>query len=396
MATILRPPPVTPIAITDPNDFFTGEGSVTDFLYIITTKATQMIWNDAQKRTAAISALKPNSTAHEWHLRAGGDYPDWVPWQAALKAAFAVTMTNHQWEVMVEERVQHLGESGSIYAIDKMKMQRKRTVPLTDAEMMPFLIRGLNNPIHETAMCIHNPQTLNAFILEITRLKGISNKVNQGVGLSKSSGFSRGTGGTARVSFVDHPKDNLALDGLARAQGVLVRDQKLLQSQIKTLARLVNRESGYLPRVENEATYTRNEGTDRNHLPAGAPITPRTHETLERVDNTTSTATNETRTRGNSDWRHRSQSPPGNQYNDGRSQPRERNQYRDNRSSQEGGSGRTGSPTGACYHCNQVGHIARDCPVKTAELAQRQALRQPPGNGMAGPHGQGQPKREGP
>ena len=148
--------------------------------------------------------------------------------------------------------------------------------------------------------------------------------------------------------------------------------------------------------MENEATYTRNEGTDRNHLPAGVPTTTRTHETLERVDNTTSTVTNETRARGNSDWRYRSQSPPDNQYNDGRSQPRERNQYRDNRSSQEGGSGRTGSPTGACYHCNQVGHIARDCPVKTAELAQRQALRQPPGNGMAGPHGQGQPKREGP
>ncbi|EFX76913.1 hypothetical protein DAPPUDRAFT_248406 [Daphnia pulex] len=85
-----------------------------------------------------------------------------------------VQLTEGQWQAMVEGRRQLPNESGSTYVLEKVKLCRRRATPLTDAELIPFLIRGLLHPEMRSAMMCIPPISVNAFLIEIRRLESIS------------------------------------------------------------------------------------------------------------------------------------------------------------------------------------------------------------------------------
>ncbi|KAI9553751.1 hypothetical protein GHT06_019003 [Daphnia sinensis] len=97
--------------------------------------------------------------------------------RAVLDADIKFTGSSNEclqdWLQLVN-RKQLPNESGSTYVLDKLKLCRKRSIPLTNAELIPFLIRGLLHPGIQSAMMCTPPVSVNAFLIEIRRLESIS------------------------------------------------------------------------------------------------------------------------------------------------------------------------------------------------------------------------------
>ncbi|KZS21143.1 Uncharacterized protein APZ42_012000, partial [Daphnia magna] len=149
----------------------TGE-SIQDWLQMVNRKALAENWVDGDKRRAAISSLF--GKALTWQEEIGVNLIQWNDWINGIRGAFELQLTESQWQAMVEGRKQLPDESGSTYVLDKVKLCRRRAVPLTDAELIPFLIRGLLHPGIQSVMMGNPPISVNAFLIEIRRLESIS------------------------------------------------------------------------------------------------------------------------------------------------------------------------------------------------------------------------------
>ncbi|KAK4030888.1 hypothetical protein OUZ56_024274 [Daphnia magna] len=108
----------------------------------------------------------------------GANIPQWDDWINGLRRAFEIQLTEGQWQMMVEGRKQLPNEPGSTYALDKVKLCRRRAIPLSDAELIPYLIRGLYRPEMRSVMMGNPPVSVNAFLIEVRRLESISEHVS--------------------------------------------------------------------------------------------------------------------------------------------------------------------------------------------------------------------------
>ncbi|KAI9555914.1 enzymatic polyprotein [Daphnia sinensis] len=180
------PPPAVPAAnaapapvrvVLDPDVRYSGsnEESVNDWLQLVNRKALAENWGDDDKRRAAISSLF--GKALTWQEEIGVNILDWDDWLLALRGSFEVRLTEGQWQAMVEARRQLPNEPGSTYVLEKIKICRRRSTPLNDVELIPYLIRGLYHPAHVSVMMGNPPASVNAFLVEIRRLENISEAV---------------------------------------------------------------------------------------------------------------------------------------------------------------------------------------------------------------------------
>ena len=168
--------PVAPVrAVLDPEVKFSGcvTESVPDWLQLVNRKALAENWGDDVKRRAAISTLF--GKALTWQEEIGVNLLQWNDWIAGLRGAFEVQLTEGQWQALVEGRKQQPNETGSAYVLDKVKLCRRRSVPLTD--VVPFLIRGLHRPEIRSVMMGNPPISVNDFLIEVRRLENIADPV---------------------------------------------------------------------------------------------------------------------------------------------------------------------------------------------------------------------------
>ncbi|KZS03826.1 Histone-lysine N-methyltransferase NSD2-like protein [Daphnia magna] len=114
------------------------------WLQLINRKALAEGCQDTDKRRAAISSLF--GKALTWHEEIGINLPQWDDWIESLRGTFEILLTESQWQKLVEERKQLPNETGSAYVLDKVKLCRRRAIPINDAELTPYLIRGLYRP----------------------------------------------------------------------------------------------------------------------------------------------------------------------------------------------------------------------------------------------------------
>ena len=94
-----------------------------------------------------------------------------------MRGAFEVQLTEGQWQALVEGRKQQPNETGAAYVLDKVKLCRRRSIPLTDVELIPFLIRGLHRPEMRSVMMGNPPVSVNDFLVEVRRLENIADSV---------------------------------------------------------------------------------------------------------------------------------------------------------------------------------------------------------------------------
>ena len=146
--------------------------SLSDWLQVVNQKGVVENWGDAEKRRAAIASLY--GPALTWQEEVGVNFVDWNDWVLGIRHAFEIQLTESQWQVMVETRRQQAAESGSSYVLEKIKICRRRPNPMTELEMIPFLIRGLSNPAHMSVMMGHPPVTIADFLVELRRLEAFS------------------------------------------------------------------------------------------------------------------------------------------------------------------------------------------------------------------------------
>lgn len=149
--------------------------SLTEWLEQINRKALEENWGDNEKRRAAASSLY--GAAQTWNEEIGTPLANWTDWLVALRGVFETQLTQTQWQVLIEGRVQSPFESGVNYVMDKLKICRRSPAPLTEPQMVPYLIRGLLEPNHRAVMMVNSPATIAAFLTELRRLEGISNFV---------------------------------------------------------------------------------------------------------------------------------------------------------------------------------------------------------------------------
>ncbi|KZS19183.1 Uncharacterized protein APZ42_014467 [Daphnia magna] len=92
----------------------------------------------------------------------------------SLRGTFEVQLTESQWQkLVVEERKQLPNETGSAYVLDEAKQCRRRAIPITNAELAPYLIRGVFRSEIRSVMMGDPPATVNAFLAELRRLEAI-------------------------------------------------------------------------------------------------------------------------------------------------------------------------------------------------------------------------------
>ncbi|XP_045033965.1 uncharacterized protein LOC123475399 [Daphnia magna] len=200
----------------------TGE-SIQDWLQMVNRKALAENWVDGDKRRAAISSLF--GKALTWQEEIGVNLIQWNDWINGIRGAFELQLTESQWQAIVEGRKQLPDESGSTYVLDKVKLCHRRAVPLTDAELIPFLIRGLLHPGIQSVMMGNPPISVNAFLIEIRRLESISDSP---VGSSASKE-------TEKI-YEKTPEKTRSTDSLFQAM-------EALTSQVAVLTHTVNRPS---------------------------------------------------------------------------------------------------------------------------------------------------------
>ena len=167
--------PAVPVPVTlDVGVKYSGGSSesLTEWLQLINRKATTQHWGDDERRRAAIGSLY--GQALTWHDEIGVNIADWTDWVGGLRAAFETQLTESQWQTLVESRSQFATESGSTYVLEKLRICRRRSTPLTEPQMIPYLIRGLYNPAHQSVMMVNPPATITDFLAELRRLEAIS------------------------------------------------------------------------------------------------------------------------------------------------------------------------------------------------------------------------------
>lgn len=67
--------------------------------------------------------------------------------------------------------------------LDKVKLCRQRSTPLTDAELIPYLIRALYRHEIRSVMMGNSPLSVNDFLIEVRRLEGIIESLDHSSGV---------------------------------------------------------------------------------------------------------------------------------------------------------------------------------------------------------------------
>ncbi len=84
-----------------------------------------------------------------WNDEIGTHILDWTQWIQALRTTFEIRLTEGQFQLMVEGRRQMLGETGTAYVMDKLKICRRSSTSLTEPQIIPisfvdFVILAIN------------------------------------------------------------------------------------------------------------------------------------------------------------------------------------------------------------------------------------------------------------
>lgn len=166
------PAPLPRLRIDRSVQFDGTEESFDSWLDAIQRASELEEWNDDQRRRVAIGTLRGDVVT--WHENVGTGIPGWMEWIAALRRTFVPELTEAQWQQKVMERRQRQNESGAQYVLSKLRLLRRRPVPMLEGEMIPYLIRGLARSDHRTVMLVRPPATIAAFITEIQRLEAMS------------------------------------------------------------------------------------------------------------------------------------------------------------------------------------------------------------------------------
>ena len=149
----------------------TGE-SLEDWLTIVSRVAAAENWDEANKQRVAIGKLV--GVAAHWHDNSGFALPDWNAWVAQIRATFEPRMTLAEWCLLVENRRQLPGESGAQYALEKAQICRRCPLTLAEADMIPYLVRGLLRPEHMSVLMNPLPATVTAFVDIIRHLEAVA------------------------------------------------------------------------------------------------------------------------------------------------------------------------------------------------------------------------------
>ena len=131
-------------------------------------------WNDNDRRRAAIGTLR--GTALKWHEQFGAEPTNliWGGWEAALRNAFVVPLTESEWAIMVENRIQGTNETAADYVMEKNDMFRRRPgPPMAEIDRIPFLIRGLSSMELRCSLMAAMPVTLGNFLTAIRTKEAI-------------------------------------------------------------------------------------------------------------------------------------------------------------------------------------------------------------------------------
>lgn len=166
------PAPLPRLRIDRSVQFDGAEESLDSWLEAIQRASELEEWNDDQRRRVAIGTLRGDAVT--WHESVGTGIPGWAEWIAALRRTFVPELTEAQWQRKVMERRQRPRESGAQYALSKIRLLRRRPVPMLEGEMIPYLIQGLSRSDHRTVMLVQPPATIATFIAEIQRLEAMS------------------------------------------------------------------------------------------------------------------------------------------------------------------------------------------------------------------------------
>ena len=168
VAVRLRDGAVNSIQIFDSNN----KDHPQDFVDEIARVAVNEAWTEALMIQAAARRL--GKAARQWHQHTGHVHVTWDDWSAAFITAFTPRYSHADWLVAVQERKQKVNESGLDYALTKMKLVRLAPFQITDAQQINFLIDGLLNPHHVSAMLSNPPATLADFLTRIQTLEAMT------------------------------------------------------------------------------------------------------------------------------------------------------------------------------------------------------------------------------
>ena len=98
-------------------------------------------------------------------------HDEWRHWSRAIRSAFSEEMSDAQWLTKVEARKQAKSELGRYYVMDKVALLNKRTVPLDEADMIPYLVRGLLDSSQKAAIMSRDIRSIHRFLSELKRLE---------------------------------------------------------------------------------------------------------------------------------------------------------------------------------------------------------------------------------
>ena len=200
--------------------FSGAEGeSVLDWIRKVERRSTVEGWNGPNTRKAAVGAL--TGRALTWNDLVGSKHTDWTDWRRAIIRTFSEELTESQWNVKVETRKQGRGEPGRSYVMDKVILLRQRTVPLTEEEMIPYLVRGLLDPLQKSAVMARDIVTVDELLAELRRLESYNYVSNE-----DSTGDKQDTG--PKVEEVkDHSREIADLSAQLRSLRSYVRNQPM-------------------------------------------------------------------------------------------------------------------------------------------------------------------------
>lgn len=205
---------------------YSGSESVIDWLQLVNRKATSENWNDDQKKRAAIGSL--TGPALTWHEQIGINLNGWNDWLQGLRDTFEVQLTEGQWQMMIEGRRQGASETACSYVMEKLKICRRSPTVLTEAQMIPYLIRGLFNPNHMTVVMVNPPNTIANFLAELRRLEALSN-----FPLGISGG--QGTASPPILAPTPKPETTPVNDEILKAVGQLSTQLSILSYKVNAM-----------------------------------------------------------------------------------------------------------------------------------------------------------------
>ena len=218
----------------DPKIRYSGSPSesLPAWLQEVMRKSNVENWTLDERRRAAVGTLV--GAAFTWQERVGDALATWDPWLLGLRNAFEAPLTTSQWQLLVEGRRQKPGESGSNYVMEKLQLAARRAIPPDDAEIIPYLVRGLANPFHQAALMTQTPADIAAFLAEIRRLEETTTSTEIS---SASPSF------PASASSIPVPtgSSDSAMDTLIRAVSALT-------TRVNTLANVVESQQHRPPR----------------------------------------------------------------------------------------------------------------------------------------------------